>query len=47
MIALAGAALSGIWKASAILLAGVLLVAASSIGTGWPPATAMWRARRW
>lgn len=32
---LAGAAVSGIWKAAAILLAAVLLVVASSTGTGW------------
>lgn len=33
--ALAGAAVSGIWKATAILLAGLLLVVASAAGTGW------------
>ncbi|QKY08792.1 hypothetical protein [Janthinobacterium lividum] len=33
--ALAGAAVSGIWKAVAIVLAGVLLAVASSTGTGW------------
>ncbi|OEZ68180.1 hypothetical protein JAB5_03630 [Janthinobacterium sp. HH103] len=33
--ALAGAAVSGIWKAAAIVLAGVLLAVASSTGTGW------------
>ena len=32
---LAGAAVSGIWKAAAIALAAVLLVVASSTGTGW------------
>ena len=32
---LSGAAVSGIWKAVAIVLAAVLLVAASSTGTGW------------
>jgi hypothetical protein len=35
VIALAGAAVSGIWKAVAIVLAVVLLVVASSTGTGW------------
>ena len=33
--ALAGAAVSGIWKAAAIMLAAVLLVVASAAGTGW------------
>ncbi|AQR70088.1 hypothetical protein BZG29_18465 [Janthinobacterium sp. LM6] len=33
--ALAGAAVSGIWKAAAIALAAVLLLVASSTGTGW------------
>ena len=33
--ALAGAAVSGIWKVAAIVLAGALLVVASSTGTGW------------
>ena len=33
--ALAGAAVSGIWKVAAILLAAVLLVVASATGTGW------------
>jgi len=33
--ALAGAAVSGIWKLAAIVLAGALLVVASSTGTGW------------
>ncbi|MGK5008127.1 hypothetical protein [Janthinobacterium sp. MDB2-8] len=37
--ALAGAAVSGIWKAAAIVLAAVLLVVASSTGTGWWLAT--------
>ena len=32
---LAGAAVSGIWKVAAIALAFVLLVVASSTGTGW------------
>lgn len=32
---LAGAAVSGIWKAAAIVLAAMLLVVASSTGTGW------------
>ena len=32
---LAGAAVSGIWKAAAIVLATVLLLVASSTGTGW------------
>jgi len=32
---LAGAAVSGIWKAAAIVLAGALLVVASTAGTGW------------
>ena len=32
---LAAGAVSGIWKAAAIVLAGALLVVASSIGTGW------------
>ena len=32
---LAGAAVGGIWKAAAIALAAVLLVVASSTGTGW------------
>lgn len=33
--ALAGAAVGGIWKMSAIVLAVVLLVVASATGTGW------------
>jgi len=33
--ALAGAAVSGIWKAATIVLAAVLLVVASATGTGW------------
>lgn len=33
--ALAGAAVSGIWKAAAIVLAGALLVVASTAGAGW------------
>lgn len=33
--ALAGAAVSGIWKAGAIVLAALLLVVASVAGTGW------------
>ena len=33
--ALAGAAVSGIWKAAAIMLAAVLLVVASATGAGW------------
>ena len=33
--ALAGAAVSGIWKVAAIMLAAVLLVVASATGTGW------------
>ena len=33
--ALAGAAVGGIWKAAAIVLAGLLLVVASAAGTGW------------
>ncbi|PHV13907.1 hypothetical protein CSQ90_26100 [Janthinobacterium sp. BJB303] len=33
--ALAGAAVSGIWKVAAIVLAGALLVVASATGTGW------------
>ncbi|WP_308920603.1 hypothetical protein [Janthinobacterium sp. J1-1] len=33
--ALAGAAVGGIWKAAAIVLAAVLLVVASATGTGW------------
>lgn len=33
--ALAGAAVSGIWKAAAIVLAGLLLVVAGATGTGW------------
>ncbi|MGK5011305.1 hypothetical protein [Janthinobacterium sp. MDB2-8] len=33
--ALAGAAVSGIWKTAAIVLAAVLLVVASATGTGW------------
>ena len=33
--ALAGAAVSGIWKMAAIVLAAVLLVVASATGTGW------------
>ena len=32
---LAGAAVSGIWKAASIILATVLLLVASSTGTGW------------
>lgn len=32
---LAGAAVSGIWKVAAIVLATVLLLVASSTGTGW------------
>ncbi len=32
---LAGAAVSGIWKAAAIILATTLLLVASSTGTGW------------
>ena len=32
---LAGAAVSGIWKAAAIVLATALLLVASSAGTGW------------
>ena len=36
---LAGAAVSGIWKVAAIVLAAVLLVVASSTGTGWWLAT--------
>ena len=32
---LAGAAVGGIWKVAAIALAAVLLVVASSTGTGW------------
>ena len=32
---LAGAAVSGIWKAASIVLAAVLLLVASSTGTGW------------
>ncbi|PHV13721.1 hypothetical protein CSQ90_27135 [Janthinobacterium sp. BJB303] len=36
---LAGAAVSGIWKAAAIVLAGVLLVMAGTTGTGWWLAT--------
>ena len=32
---LAGAAVSGIWKAAAIVLAVVLLVVSSATGTGW------------
>lgn len=32
---LAGAAVSGIWKVAAIVLAAVLLLVASSTGTGW------------
>ena len=35
MSALAGAAVSGIWKLVTIVLAGALLVVASSTGTGW------------
>ena len=35
MIAFAGTAVSGIWKAAAIALAGALLVLASATGTGW------------
>lgn len=33
--ALAGAAVSGIWKAAAIVLAGLLLVVGSAASTGW------------
>ncbi|WP_402719113.1 hypothetical protein [Janthinobacterium rivuli] len=33
--ALAAGAVSGIWKAAAVILAAVLLVVASSTGTGW------------
>ena len=33
--ALAGAAVSGIWKLAAIVLAAVLLVVAGATGTGW------------
>lgn len=33
--ALAGAAVNGIWKAASIVLAGALLVVASTTGTGW------------
>lgn len=33
--ALAGAAVGGIWKAAAIVLAAVLLVVAGAAGTGW------------
>ena len=33
--ALAGAAVSGIWRVAAIVLAAVLLVVASATGTGW------------
>ena len=33
--ALAGAAVSAIWKAAAIVLAGALLVVVSAAGTGW------------
>lgn len=33
--ALAGAAVGGIWKAAAIVLAGALLVVASTAGTAW------------
>ena len=33
--ALAGAAVSGIWKAAAIVLAAVLLVVTGAAGTGW------------
>ena len=33
--ALAGGAVSGIWKAAAIALAAVVLVVASATGTGW------------
>ncbi len=33
--AMAGAAVSGIWKAAAILLAAVLLVVTGAAGTGW------------
>ena len=33
--ALAAGAVSGIWKAAAIVLGGLLLVVASSTGTGW------------
>ncbi|WP_133990560.1 hypothetical protein [Janthinobacterium sp. 75] len=32
---LAGAAVSGIWKAAAVVLAAALLLVASSTGTGW------------
>jgi len=32
---LAGAAVSGIWKVAAILLAAVLLVATGAVGAGW------------
>ena len=32
---LAGAAVSGIWKAAAIVLSGALLAVSSSTGTGW------------
>ena len=32
---LAGAAVNGIWKVASIVLAGALLVVASSTGTGW------------
>nr|WP_257620166.1 hypothetical protein [Janthinobacterium sp. NKUCC08_JDC] len=35
MGALAGAAVSGAWKAAAIVLAAVLLVVTGSTGTGW------------
>lgn len=35
MSTLAGAAVSGIWKLVAIVLAGALLLVASSAGTGW------------
>lgn len=35
MSALAGAAVSGIWKVAAVILAAVLLLVASSAGTGW------------
>ena len=33
--ALAGAAVSGIWKVAAVMLAAVLLVVVSATGTGW------------
>ena len=39
MSALAGAAVSGIWKLAAIVLAGALLLVASATGTGWWLAT--------